>query len=406
MSDPVVIVGAGQAAAQLVVALRQKGFAGRIQLVGDEPHLPYQRPPLSKAFLVEDVPLDRLHLRPESYYGPDTELLLGRRVDSVDASARSALLDDGRALPYGTLVLATGGRPRRLEVPGHELAGIHHFRTIADAEAVRAALAPGARLAVVGGGYVGLEVAAAARKRGATVHLFEVAPRLLSRVASPVVAAFFLGRHRAAGVDIRLGASAVGFAGKGRVSRVRLADGSEVEVDAVVVGIGIAANVELGAACGCAVDNGLVVGRDARTNVDGILAIGDCTAQWSEHLGRHLRLESVPNANAQAEAAAATILGAAPAATPVPWFWSEQYDAMLQMVGVAREGDESVVRGDPVAGPFTEFYLSEGRLVAAACINRAPDFALLRRQLAGGPLPVDARALADPAVPLRTALAP
>ncbi|BAI74837.1 FAD-dependent pyridine nucleotide-disulphide oxidoreductase (plasmid) [Azospirillum sp. B510] len=406
----ILIVGAGHAAGELATSLRQGGFAGRITMIGEEPYLPYQRPPLSKAFLAGEVEVAGLHLKPQATYDrAGIEVLAGVRAVWLDRVAKSVALDDGRTLSYDRLVLATGGRARRLAVPGAaeaEAAGVlHYLRTIDDVRRIQAGFLPGRRLAIVGGGYVGLEVAAVAAKRGVAVTVLESALRVLARVTSPEMSAFYEEVHRDAGVRIRKGVTVTGVTlqTEGGGLAVTCADGVPEPADLTIVGIGLEPNVELARDAGLAVDDGIVVDEFTRTSDPDVFAIGDCTNHPNPLLGRRLRLESVPNAMEQARAAAAALCGKPKPYASIPWFWSEQYDLKLQMVGLSAGYDQCVLRGDPARRFFTAFYGLAGRLIAAHCVSRPQEFMICRRLVEQG-IAIDVARMADEGVPLKNLL--
>jgi 3-phenylpropionate/trans-cinnamate dioxygenase ferredoxin reductase subunit len=403
MNTSIVIVGAGQAAAQAVDALRRRGHAGPITLVGEEPGLPYQRPPLSKKYLSGAQGGDRMPIRHQGFYQDHrVELRLGRRAVRVDRAGRSVGLDDGSTLAYDLLLLATGSRPRRIVAPGAELAGIHYLRTMADADSLRDEARPGRRAVIVGGGYIGLEVAATCRELGVEVTLLEMADRVMNRVVCEPVSAYFHAEHQRHGVDIRLGARVLGFDGDaaGRVRGVRCADGTVHPADFVVAGIGVLPGDELARDCGLECDNGILVDQYCRTEDPSIYAIGDCTNHPSRHYGRRLRLESVDNAFEQANTAAANMLGVPTAHDKVPWFWSDQYHHKLIIVGLAQDHDRVVLRGDPAQHSFSSCYLRDGELIAVDTVNQAKDQMAARRLVAARARPDPAK-LADPAIPLK-----
>lgn len=404
-----VIVGGGHAGGELATGLREQGWAGRIVVVGEEGHLPYQRPPLSKAFLDGKVGLDGLLLKPQaSYDKAHVEFIRGVRVDAIDRTARAVRLSDGRRLEYTKLAIATGGRQRPL--PGDDTAraeaapNFHYLRTIDDARHIREHLRAGARLVVVGGGYVGLEVAATAIAHGLRVTVLEAAPRLLARVTSAEMSAFFEQVHRQAGVDVRTGTLVRGFEfDGGRIAAVRCGDGPGIPADFVVVGVGLLPNTELAAAAGLEVSDGIVADELCRTSDPDIVALGDCCSHPNPVAGRRIRLESVPNAVEQARTAAATLCGRERPYHMVPWFWSDQYDIKLKSVGLCEGYDRVVVRGAMEGRAFSVFYLKGTRVVAADIVNRPSEF-LMARRLVGEKREVDAAALADPAVPLNSFL--
>ena len=414
LNRTVVVVGAGHAAGELATGLRQGGFAGPVVMIGEEEYLPYQRPPLSKGFLAGETDIASLSLRPPATYERAAiDIVAGRRVTGLDRAAKTVTLDDGRQLAYGALALATGGRARRLTVPGAaaaEAAGtLHYLRTIGDVLQLRDRFRNARRLVIVGGGYVGLEVASVAVKHGLAVTVLEGAPRVLARVTAPAVSAFYERVHRDAGVVIRTGVTVSELvsepapAPSGAVTAVRCTDGSAEPADLVIAGIGLEPNVELAEMAGLAVDNGIVVDEFARTSDPDIVAAGDCTNHPNGLLGRRLRLESVPNAVEQARTAAATLCGQRRPYASIPWFWSDQYDLKLQTVGLSQGYDQAVIRGDTQGRSFTAFYLQGGTLIAADCINRPQDFVIGRRLIERRAAP-DAAQLADSAIPLKTLL--
>jgi len=402
MAEHLVIVGGGQAAAQAVQSLRQQNYAGAITLVSEEPHPPYQRPPLSKKYLAGELTRERLFLRPAQFYADKgVTLELGRRVEELVLGARCVRLDDGRTLPFDRLLLATGSRVRRLDVPGAALNGVHYLRTLADADAIVASLKPGARVLLVGAGYIGLEVAAVVRVRGHEVTVLEAADRVMSRTVSPEVAAFYDACHRAAGVVLHFGAAVAAFRGTANVTAADTTDGRSFPCDAVIVGIGIVPNVELAAAAGLPCDNGIVVDEFARTADESVVAAGDCTNHPQPLLGRRVRLESVPNAVHQGKVAAGTLAGAPTAYSEVPWFWSDQYDLKLQIVGLSSGHDEVVLRGDPATRSFAAFYLEGGRLLAVDAVNSPREFAA-GKKLVASRARIPREVLEDPSVDLAT----
>ena len=397
MSAGVIIVGAGHAGGAMAAALRQNGYADPITVIGAEPVAPYQRPPLSKAWLKGEAQQADLLLRPDSFYAEKSiGLRTSTHVAAIDRAARTVRLADGEALPYDHLVIATGSRLRKLDVPGIATPGVLELRTLADAERIRSAIRQGVRMAIVGGGYVGLEVAASARSLGAEVVVIEREQRLLARVASPELSAFFERRHREQGVSIELGASVSGFEARdGQVSAVRLADGRSLPCDVAVVGIGAQAQDELAVQAGLSCRDGIVVDELCRTSDPLIHAIGDCTQRPLPRYGASMRLESVPNALEQARQAAADLCGKPAVKSDVPWFWSDQYDVRLQIVGLPRDVASKVVRGDPSVGKFCVFHLdAEGCLQALEAVNSPGEFAAAR-QWVGARQVIDATRAAD-----------
>jgi 3-phenylpropionate/trans-cinnamate dioxygenase ferredoxin reductase component len=386
----VIIVGAGHGGAQAAVTLRQQGFTGSIMMIGRESEPPYERPPLSKEYLAKEKPFERLYIRPPHYWAEkDIELTLGTEVVAVDASAQIVTLSDGSLMGYDTLIWSTGGDPRKLSCPGAELSGIHAVRNRADVDVIMAELdAPGRvrRVAVVGGGYIGLEAAAVLTKLGKPVTLLEALPRVLARVAGEALSSFFEAEHRAHGVDLRTGVGVVAIEGvDGHVTGVRLADDTIVPADMVIVGIGIIPCVAPLIAAGATGTNGVDVDEQCRTSLPNIYAIGDCAAHRNDFAdGRIIRLESVQNANDQASTATKSICGDAVAYKATPWFWSNQYDLRLQTVGLSTAHDTAVMRGDPATRNFSILYLKQGRLIALDCVNSVRDYAQGRKLIEQG----------------------
>jgi len=400
MSDQLVIVGGGQAAAQAVQSLRQQNFAGGITLLCDEPYPPYQRPPLSKKYFAGELQRERLLLRPATFYAEKSVALeLEARVEEIEPAARRVRLRDGRTLRYDRLLLATGSRARVCPVPGADLPSVHYLRTIADVDAITASLAPGARVLLVGAGYIGLEVAASARQRGFDVTVIEAADRVMSRTVSPEVSAFYEECHRAAGVAIHCRAGVKAFHGTSRVTEVETSDGRRFACDVAVVGIGVEPNVELAARAGLPCSNGIVVDELAQTADSAIVAAGDCTNHPHPLLERRVRLESVPNAIHQAKVAAATLIGAPMPYSEVPWFWSDQYDLKLQIAGLSTGYDSVVLRGDPAARSFAAFYLRGGQILAVDAVNSPREF-IAGKKLVANRAHIAADVLRDPKVDL------
>ncbi|MEM7363819.1 MAG: FAD-dependent oxidoreductase [Pseudomonadota bacterium] len=394
----IVIVGAGQAAGQAAASLRQGGFEGGITVVGDEAHAPYQRPPLSKQYLAGELDVDKVLLRPESFYeGKDIDLKTGVRVTAIDRDAKTVNMDNGETLNYDQLLLATGGRPRELTIPGSDLAGIHYLRSIADVDAIRAEMGTAKNMVIVGGGYIGLEVASVAIEAGINVIVVEMEDRILKRVTTPTMSEFYHTLHTGRGVQIELNTSVDGFSGDTRVSSVNCGD-RIFDADLVIVGIGILPNVELAEAAGLEVENGIVVDDHCRTSDPDIYAAGDCTNHPNPTLDRRLRLESVPNAMEQSRIAVTNMTGGDKVYDAVPWFWSDQYELKLQMVGFSTDGDTEVVRGDKSANEFAVFYMKGDTLVAADAVNSPREF-MVCKQLYGKQ--VDPAKLADPEVDLK-----
>ncbi|WP_292045926.1 MULTISPECIES: NAD(P)/FAD-dependent oxidoreductase [unclassified Brevundimonas] len=398
----VLIIGAGHAGGSVAAFLRQYGHEGPIVLAGEEDAPPYQRPPLSKAWLKGEADLDGLLLRPLSFYvEQDIDFRPSTVAVSIDPEAKTVAFHDGSSETYEVLVLATGSTARKLPVPGGDHPDLLELRTLKDAERLKAVLGPGRRLAVVGGGYVGLEAAASARALGAEAVVIERAPRVLARVASEALSAFFTEQHRARGVEILTGAEVVAVARDG----VTLADGTVVQADAVLIGVGALACDGLPRSAGLRCDDGVVVDDQARTSDPAIFAVGDMTRRpIPVHGGVHHRLESVPNALEQAKQAAAAIVGRPGPAPEVPWFWSDQYEYKLQIAGLPFEADRQVVRGDPAAGSFAVFHLAGDRIVCVEAVNAPPEFMAGKQLIAKG-TPVDVDKLADIAVSMKAVAA-
>jgi 3-phenylpropionate/trans-cinnamate dioxygenase ferredoxin reductase subunit len=399
MSERIVIIGAGQAGAQAVATLRAEGFAGSITMIGDEPFLPYQRPPLSKAYLQGKLERERLFLKPETFYAESkVEMILGTAAAGIDRAKKLVTLTDGRMLAYDKLLLATGTRVRPILVPNAHFKAIHYLRSIADVDLLRDVFQPGKRLAIVGGGYIGLEVAAVAVKHGLDVTVFEALDRLMQRAVSPQVSAFYEEVHRAAGVKIHFNTSVEKFAGENALEGV-VAGGKTWPADIALVGIGVVPNAELAKDAGLPVDNGIVVDNCAQTSDPAIFAAGDCT--W--HPGREdvfLRLESVQNAIDQAKHAALAMVGKPARYSEVPWFWSDQYDLKLQIAGLGRPGDQHVLRGDPAARKFAIFHMRDGKVAAVEAVNAAAEYLIGRKLIAAG-TPIAAEKLADLSIPMK-----
>ena len=382
----IVVIGGGQAGAQALQSLRQSGYAGALTLVGDEPALPYQRPPLSKAYMKGEMTEERLYFRPAPWYqDQDIEVILSTPAKSIDRANRTVELAHGGHLDYDALIIATGSRPRVLPVKGATLHGVHDLRDLSDVERIRPNMIAGRKMVIVGAGYIGLEAAAVARQMGLDVTVLEMAPRVLARVTSPVMSEFFETEHRAQGVQILTGARLDHLDGDGdTVTAAILADGTRVDADIVLVGIGILPNEELAKDAGIACNNGILVDRDARTSDPRVFAAGDCASRPLVHYGRSGRLESVHNAIEQGKLAAAAILGKPRPAEDCPWFWSDQYDLKLQIAGLSQDYDEIVVRGDPKDRKFAAFYLRNGTLIAVDAINSPPEFLASKKLIMSG----------------------
>ena len=408
MSNPdrsadVVIVGAGHGGAQCAIALRQNGFTGSVVIIGREPEPPYERPPLSKEYFAREKTFDRLYIRPPQFWeDKQVELLLSTEVTAVDPQAKTLTLSDGSSFGYGNLVWATGGDPRRLSCPGSDLSGLHPVRTREDCDRLMGEIDGGVKnIVVIGGGYIGLEAAAVLTKLGCKVTLLEALPRVLARVAGEELSAFYEKEHRDHGVDLRTGVAVEGLEGVGRVSGVKLADGTVIPAEAVIVGIGIVPAVGPLILAGAAGGNGLDIDEYCRTSLPDIYAIGDCAAFACDFAeGTVMRVESVQNANDQATCVAKAICGDAKPYHAFPWFWSNQYDLRLQTAGLSVGYDQTVLRGDPAARSFSVVYLKAGRVIALDCVNMVKDY-VQGRKLVEAKVSPDLAQLADASVPLK-----
>ncbi|PJI88423.1 NAD(P)/FAD-dependent oxidoreductase [Sphingomonas koreensis] len=403
MRYDVVIVGAGHGGAQAAIALRQAKFEGSIAIIGDEPELPYERPPLSKEYFSGEKTFERIMIRPAAFWEErKVEMLLGRRVVSVDAPAHQVTTSGGEAIDYGHLIWATGGAPRRLGCSGNDAAGVHTVRTRADADRMMAELPGVTRAVVIGGGYIGLEAAAVLAKAGKQVVLLEALDRVLARVAGEPLSRFFEAEHRAHGVDVRLGVAVDCIeTADGKATGVRLKDGEVISAEMVIVGIGIVPAVQPLLDAGAEGGNGVAVDGHCRTSLPDVFAIGDCALHANHYADdMPVRLESVQNANDQATVAAKTIAGAEAYYDAVPWFWSNQYDLKLQTVGLSTGHDAAVLRGDPANRSFSVIYLKDGHVIALDCVNATKDY-VQGRKLVVERLAIDPGLLADSTTPLK-----
>jgi 3-phenylpropionate/trans-cinnamate dioxygenase ferredoxin reductase subunit len=379
----IVIIGAGQAGGQTAYSLRAAGFDGAITLIGDEPAPPYQRPPLSKAYLKGELEAERLFLKPVEYYPEhDVELVTSTAAKSIDLAARQVALERGASVPWDKLVIATGARPRRLPCPGIALPGVLELRTLEDVDRLKAVAVAGKRLVVVGAGYIGLEAAAVGSQLGLSVTVLEAMPQVLGRVAGLEIGEFYTRIHREAGTDVRLGAMLEGFEGSDHLTGARLAGGEVIPCDIALVGIGVMPNLEIAQAAGIACGNGILVDAQMRTSHPDVYAIGDVAWRPLVHYGREGRLESVHNAIEGGKIAAASIMGAPAPTLEVPWFWSDQFDLKLQTAGLWTGADRRVLRGDPQSRGFAVFYLKEGRVIAVDAVNSPPEYVVGRKLVA------------------------
>lgn len=405
MSHVTVIIGAGQAGSDLATALRQQGYEGEIIMIGDETVLPYRRPPLSKAYLSDEMTQEQLLLKPAATYEKQNiDVRTGVKATAIDKAAHTVTLDSGDTIKYDKLVIATGGHARRLPLPGAEKPNVHYVRTIADINHMKQQFKPGKRLVIIGGGYIGLEAASVGIKKELNVTLVEALPRLLARVTGPALSEYYYNVHSSHGVDIRLGAGVEALEGGDMVDTVVLSDGTRLPADLVIVGIGLIPNTELAEQAGLEVDNGILVDLYTQTSDPDILACGDCTNHEHGFLQRRIRLESVPNASEQARVAAANICGKQVPHEGVPWFWSDQYDLKLQMVGINQGHDQVVIRGSMEDNNFSAFYLANGVVIAVDAVNRPQDF-MMGKKIVAARLSVEPDVLRDESVALKSLLA-
>jgi 3-phenylpropionate/trans-cinnamate dioxygenase ferredoxin reductase subunit len=401
MISTVLIIGGGQAGAQAIDTLRREGFAGRIILVSEEPELPYQRPPLSKKFLAGELAADRLPFRHQSFYDEHRiELKLGIRAIRLDPANRRVALSNGEEIGYDRLLLCLGAISRLLSCPGSELPGVHYLRGVSDVPGIQEGLKPGARTVIIGGGYIGLEAAATARKMGCAVTVLEMADRVMNRVVASNVSEYFAHEHRSQGIKLICNTRVVRLEGGARVERVVCADGSSHEADTLVVGVGAVANMQLAADAGLQCENGIIVDEYCRTSDPAIYAAGDCTYHPSLRFDMRVRLESVDNAFEQAKTAALNLLGRPTVHDRVPWFWSDQFDNKLLIVGLSQGHDQQVTRGDPATRCFTVCYLKGGELQAVEAVNQPKDYMAARKLIAERARP-DLGRLADPSVAMK-----
>ena len=399
-----VIIGGSHAAVQLVISLRQNGWNGIITVISDEPYLPYQRPPLSKAFLSGSSREEQLLLRaPAAYEKLDVSFRLGIRVTAVDTDRRQLTLNNGETMSYTKLALCTGARARTLPIAGAELKGVHYLRTMDDVKRIKLSANSANTAVIIGGGYIGLETAASLTKLGIAVTLLEAESRLLQRVASATTSEFYLSLHQEHGVTVKLNAQASALQGDTSVAKVVCTDGQTIDADMVIIGIGVIPNTELASDAGLSVDNGIVVNQFAQTSHADIVAAGDCTNHPNPLLNRSLRLESVPNAVEQAKAAAASLCDIEKLYAELPWFWSDQYDVKLQIAGINQGYTEVVIRGDQTSHSFTVFYLQGTVLLSAECINRPKDFILAKKLILQGN-DLNPAALSDETIELNSLL--
>ena len=380
MGQNLFIVGAGQAAAQAIPYLIKRGYPGQITLVGEEKQLPYQRPPLSKDFLVGESSEDRLQLRPQEFYDSNNiELIQNTRVESIDVKSNNLELSNGEKRSFDNLLLTTGASARHISLPGSDMIGVYYLRGIDDVNQLQPQLQSGKHIVIIGAGYIGLEVASSARKLGLNVMVLEAQERVLKRVVSPQMSDFFQKLHNENGVDLRVSTEVSGIIGSTTVEYVELADGTMIKCDLVLIAVGSKPNDELAVACGIATEDGILVDESCQTSSSNVYAAGDCTRFYSKLFERKIRLESVQNAIDQAKFAANTICGRDEIYNPIPWFWSDQYDIKLQITGLAQDYDDSVVVGDPNNKIFYIAYLKSGNLIAVDSVNHPRSHMSARR---------------------------
>ena len=396
-----VIIGAGHAAAQLSFSLRQEGWEGEIMMIGDEPHLPYHRPPLSKSFLSGDKTIQDLLIRPATFYEKQQIEFLHGHVVSIDREQKMLKLANGSQISYAKLALCTGARVRKLDIEGSELNGVYYVRNATDIEAIQQHIQSAKHAVMIGGGYIGLETAASLRKQGIQVSLLETAPRILQRVTAPELSNFYTRIHQEQGVKIYTNICVERLVGSTQVESILCADGSTIPADLVIVGIGVHPNIELAQEAGIEAENGIVIDQYCCTNDPDIVAAGDCTSHFNVHYQRQLHLESVPNANEQAKVAAATLCGKAKQYNALPWFWSDQYDIKLQIAGLNHGYDQLVIRGDlHNSNSFTAFYFKNKQLIAADCINRPLEF-MISKKIINDNIQIDPAQFADESIDLQ-----
>ena len=400
-----IIVGASHAAAQLAPALRQQGWTGPISMITDEYYLPYHRPPLSKDFLAGTKDLEQILIRsPDIYRKCNIGISMGTTATAIDRANKQLVLNDGQRLDYDKLVLTTGARVRKIDIPGVDLNGVFYLRDLSNAQDIKKYTGADKRIVIIGGGYIGLETAAALRKQGNQATVLEAMPRILQRVTAPEVAEFYGRIHAEEGVEIIADEQAVAITGDKKVASVQCQSGNEYPADAVIIGVGVIPNIELAAQAGLLVDNGILVDEYARTNDNDILAAGDCTSHYNPIYQRQLRLESVQNALDQATVAANTICGNLKPYSALPWFWSDQYDLKLQIAGLSQGYTNVVIRGDiKTSRSFAAFYLQDGKLLAVDAVN-SPQAFMLGKKLILQNTPLDPEQLADESLPLKSLL--
>ena len=405
MSKNFIIAGASHAASMLAPTLRQQGWQGRIIVIGAEASIPYHRPPLSKDYLAGEKTLDEILIRPAKVYEKsEVEFILNTSVESINRDNKTVQLSNNETLPYDKLALTVGSKVRKVNLPGVDLTGVFYLRDLRDVERITPYINPGANAVIEGVGYIGLETAAVLNRKGMNVTVLEMMERVLQRVTAPVVSEFYTRIHEEEGVSIRCGVGVSGFKGDGRVAKVLCSDGSEFAADLVIIGVGILPNTALAEAAGLEVDNGIVVNDRAQTSDPDIFAAGDCTNHHNPIYDRRIRLESVQNATDQSRVAAGAACGKEVSYNAVPWFWSEQYDLMLQIAGLSQGYDEIITRGDPAERrSYAAFYLKQDKVIAVDAINKPQEF-MFSKKLIPLQKAVDKRKLADADTPIKELL--
>ena len=399
-----VIVGGGQSAAQCVLTLKRNDFKNKITLISEEKHIPYQRPPLSKEYLSDEVALERVYMKSKEFYDQNNvEIISSTKVISIDRNKKSLTLSNTENLQYENLVLATGSRVRKLEVEGSHLSNINYLRTIEEADQLKKYFKLGKKLVVIGAGYIGLEVAAAAIKKGLGVTVIEMADRVMNRTVDPIISKYFDSLHRSKGAEIILNAALERFEGRKEVEKVICSNGKILEADGVVVGVGIIPNQEIAKSAGLNCNNGIVVDKFGRTEDPFIFACGDCTNHPNPSLNKNLRLESVHNALEQAKTVAFSLIGKPEKYDQVPWFWSDQYEEKLQIVGLSGDHDKIVTRGSIAEGNFMLFFLKKGELIAINSVNNPKEF-LISKKLVENKLKISSDVLCDQSTDLKSLL--
>ena len=399
-----VIVGGGQSAAQCVLTLKRNDFKNKITLISEEKHIPYQRPPLSKEYLSDEVTLERVYMKSKEFYDQNNvEIISSTKVIAIDRNKKSLTLSNTENLQYENLVLATGSRVRKLEVEGSHLSNINYLRTIEEADQLKKYFKLGKKLVVIGAGYIGLEVAAAAIKKGLGVTVIEMADRVMNRTVDPIISKYFDSLHRSKGVEIILNAALERFEGRKKVEKVVCSNGKILEADGVVVGVGIIPNQEIAKSAGLKCNNGIVVDKFGRTEDPFIFACGDCTNHPNPSLNKNLRLESVHNALEQAKTVAFSLIGKPEKYDQIPWFWSDQYEEKLQIVGLSGDHDEIVTRGSMAEGNFMLFFLKKGELIAINSVNNPKEF-LISKKLVANKLKISSDVLCDQSTDLKSLL--